>query len=128
MAYYEDLTPYQYSAVSPEATVLNVGWLDAIHCYTKGNVPEKALDSLFSRCRNPVNRMRGLHSCGFCQKRRHGCTVQWRGANLLLGSAEIRITSASGVSYASPDMIFHYVKDHNYAPPQEFLEALMQGG
>jgi len=25
-----------------------------------------------------------------------------------------------------PDMIYHYVKDHGYGPPQEFIDALME--
>jgi hypothetical protein len=41
-----------------------------------------------------------------------------------LGSAEIRVPGANGRIYAAPDLIYHYMKDCNYLPPREFLEAI----
>lgn len=39
-------------------------------------------------------------------------------------SAEIRVPGRNGKTYAAPNLIYHYMKDCGYLPPQEFLEAL----
>jgi hypothetical protein len=43
---------------------------------------------------------------------------------MVLGSAEIRVKGAGGKVYAAPNLIYHYMKDCGYLPPQEFLGAL----
>ena len=32
---------------------------------------------------------------------------------------------AVGAIYAAPNLIYHYVAEHHYAPPQEFVDALL---
>jgi len=44
---------------------------------------------------------------------------------LFLGMAEIRVFAKSGKIYAAPNLIYHYVKDHSYAPPDPFVEAVL---
>lgn len=43
-----------------------------------------------------------------------------------LGSAEIRVKAKDGRIYAAPNLIYHYVAEHDYDPPKEFIEALLQ--
>jgi len=43
---------------------------------------------------------------------------------MLLGSAEIRVPEKAGKTYAAPNLIYHYMKDRGYLPPQEFLRCL----
>ena len=31
------------------------------------------------------------------------------------------------ILYAAPNLIFHYVRDHAYKPPQEFIDAVLTG-
>jgi hypothetical protein len=45
-----------------------------------------------------------------------------------LGSGEFRITSSNGATFVAPDLIVHYIADHAYLPPQEFLEAVLEAG
>ena len=45
----------------------------------------------------------------------------------MLGSAEIRVVSDEGQLYAAPNLIYHYVASHNYAPPSEFVRAVLLG-
>ena len=45
---------------------------------------------------------------------------------MLLGTAEIRVVGAKGV-YASPTLISHYVAEHHYAPPADFLHGVLRG-
>jgi len=43
---------------------------------------------------------------------------------MLLGSAGIRVPGKAGKTYGAPNLIYHYMKDRGYLPPQEFLDAL----
>ncbi len=49
------------------------------------------------------------------------------GEQIELGYAEIRVFGKRGKSYAAPNMLYHYVTDHHYKPPDEFIEALKAG-
>jgi len=31
------------------------------------------------------------------------------------------------VVYAAPDLIYHYVVEHHYCPPDEFIQAVLEG-
>ncbi len=44
-----------------------------------------------------------------------------------LGSAEIWVIANDGKIFACPDLILHYIVDHNYLPPEEFIEAVENG-
>jgi hypothetical protein len=80
-------------------------------------------------CRAGVNRMRGFHYCPFCDWPPEPflpspTTARDEEGEFGVGSAEIRVPGPSGVTFAAPDMIIHYVTDHGYRPPDEFLDAL----
>lgn len=44
-----------------------------------------------------------------------------------VGNGEIRVGS-DGITYAAPVLIVHYIKDHGYLPPAQFLEAIDKAG
>jgi hypothetical protein len=124
--YYQDLMPYEYIKELAEPGLLNVGWLEAKYDYPTGNVTEEFLDQLFQLCLQPVNATRGFHECPFCERPSFGLKVSWGGKDLTLGSAEIRAQGRDGISYAAPDLIFHYVEAHGYQPPAEFINAVLR--
>ncbi|HZS09466.1 MAG TPA: hypothetical protein VFD58_31845 [Blastocatellia bacterium] len=123
--YYPDLTPYEYLKGCIDSDTLNVGWLDKAHDYVKGETPCELLNWLFTLCLSPVNKTRGFHKCTLCKASGFGLTVQADGKEILLGSAEIRIRANNVRVFASPDLIYHYVKDHHYKPPDEFIVAVL---
>lgn len=129
MAYFADLTPYTYIRRTARENELNVGWLGDQQDFPQGRVPEEVLEKIFALCRTPVNQTRGFYRCLLCPdkglNRNPGYTVVRDGITLLLGSAEIRVNSKSGKSYACPTMIYHYIKDHSYKPPEEFINAVL---
>ena len=43
---------------------------------------------------------------------------------IFLGSAEIRV-EIGGHWLAAPDLVYHYVTDHAYLPPIEFIDAVI---
>jgi hypothetical protein len=43
------------------------------------------------------------------------------------GSAELHVAAADGRVYAAPSLVLHYVRDHGYGPPAEFVAAVLCG-
>lgn len=124
--YFADLSPYTFLDHPPDENVVNVGWLDNQHSFPTGRLDSRLLDLLFSLCLKPVRQTRGFHQCLLCPTRELGYLVQYGGKQRRLGSAEIRLTGSDDVVFASPDMIFHYIRDHDYMPPGAFVKALEQ--
>lgn len=127
MTYYPDLSEYSY--LPDRLPAVNVGWLDGRHPF---DTCDLALD-IRNRIREivavePVNRTRGFHVCDLCPTagNRPPIIIEWQGQTRELGSAEIRVPSRSGRTYACPDLIIHYVDVHHYCPPDEFLRALRE--
>jgi hypothetical protein len=123
--YIQDLTPYIYLNREPDANVLAVGWLDAEHEFAKGALPKDVLERVLALCFKPVNQTRGFHQSPFLKSASPGYPIEHQGQKMLLGSAEIRVSGRGGKCYAAPNLIYHYIKDCGYLPPQEFLDALM---
>lgn len=71
-----------------------------------------------------MNKTRGFYGSPFVPGYEWGYEVVCNGQKHLLGSAEIRVTGASGRVYAAPDLIVHYIKDIGYLPPEEFIQAV----
>src|SRR5215831_8408668 len=124
MAYFADLTPYRYIERVAREDERNIGWLDTHHAFTRGPVEERVLGAIFALCKTPVNQTRGFPPCVFCSGGHMGVEAVRDGTPLRIGSAEIRVPGRSGLVYAAPNMIYHYIKDHDYQPPQEFIDAV----
>jgi hypothetical protein len=110
----------------PSATVLAVGWLDVEHPFPQTQPSDIFLDALFDACGMQVRRTRGFHVCTFCSRPAIGpIQVERKGKQIFLGTAEIRVVSDQQKTFAAPTLIFHYVDIHHYAPPQEFVDAIL---
>ncbi|MFB8242828.1 hypothetical protein ACFC58_40465 [Kitasatospora purpeofusca] len=124
MTYYPDGSPYVYRA--PTEGMVNIGWLDRAHEYQRGEVPEEVVDGLLRLITEPDNQTRGLHECHFCgviflmvdnPHAKNGAS--------LMGSAEIHVRGSSDDTvFAAPTLVIHYVLEHGYRPPDEFLDAV----
>ncbi len=126
MAYYPDLSPYTYSDFGKGDHTLNVGWLDIIQPYPEGSVSDAFLECLWGFCRWHVVTMRGFHLCQFCNVPTETVPTIQRGDEVFkAGYAEIRVFGKDDIEYASPDLIYHYINEHGYLPPQEFIDAVL---
>jgi hypothetical protein len=67
--------------------------------------------------------MRGYQNCELCNEA-YPIKVTVDGVTKPVGNAETRVRGTER-SYASPNMIPHYVVRHRYKPPQEFIDAVM---
>ena len=137
MTYYKDLTRYEYFAGDepPELKSLNVGWLSNGIPFPKGETSQEFKDRLFQFCLDEyvVHIARGFHVCELCasvsdeqwyedSQTRYGEKTHW----LNIGDGEIRVIGKS-VIYAAPALIYHYIVEHQYKPPGEFIEAVLLG-
>ena len=127
--YFDDLSQYQYMQKPLELSdhpILCVGWLDANKQFSKGNVSEEFLDRIWVFCCHPVLYTLGFHQCPFCKEPSFGIHVRRGDKETDLGSAEIWILGQNGIIYAAPDLIYHYIVGHDYQPPDEFIQAVIQ--
>jgi len=132
MAYFADMSAYQYMQTLHWPYFLrkaiNIGWLDARHEFVVGDVPQDFVDALFDHCcLQPVRKLMGNHECGICISK--GMSPQsifsHNGKQAILGDAEIEIPFGRSRLFVAPTLIFHYVRDHAYRPPDDFVKAVL---
>ncbi len=132
MTYFADLTPYTYSPFDQDFGVptLNVGWLDVSQPHVTGVTSAEFQKKLLDFCvyEHTVIHCFGFHTCEYCDDlASHFASVPHpSGKPVTLGNGEIRVIGKSAI-YAAPTLIFHYVTVHNYKPPDEFVEAVLNG-
>lgn len=126
MRYFNDLT--NYSCLHYENSK-NIGWLDGTEDYCRGKVSNEFLDKLWEYLLETVMQVRGYYRCNLCVAPKQEIFVATRnGKAIKLGFAEIRVLSEdSSTVYAAPDLIYHYIVDHGYRPPEEFIQAVLNG-
>lgn len=146
MTYYPDLATYDYlpDTVPEGVELLTVGWLEPGHEFpTVTEDPEGPQDAedaedaedlhpdfwpnLVTLAADHTTAVtRSVHACRF----RHlfEADFQYRavyGSRVLyLGSAEIRVVARDGRWLTAPTLVVHYIRDHGYRPPAEFVEAV----
>src|SRR5262245_17422220 len=110
--WYEDLSSYD-----PEGWARAVGWLERGHDFATGPVRSELLEKLELLFRNRYMWVAspGVHDCDFCAHRRDAPS----GAGMLW-------VPGNGVLYVCPDLIRHYIRVHQYLPPEEFCEAVLR--
>jgi hypothetical protein len=127
MAHYGDLSEYCYGqrAYHVPGTV-NIGWLGSSPRFDQMEPDEELFDVIWDYCKISVAQYRGIHECEYCYPHRSNIGER-QGEMLQLGSAEIRVFAESGAIYAAPDLIYHYMVEHRYKPPDQFVSALRSG-
>jgi hypothetical protein len=136
MTYYPDLARYDYlpETVPENVELRTVGWLEPGHGFpvaAEGPDPDsdfwRNLVTLAADHATAVTR--SVHGCRF----RHlfDGDFQYRAVYgtrvLYLGSAEIRVVANDGRWLTAPTLVLHYIRDHGYQPPEEFVEAVAAG-
>jgi hypothetical protein len=110
----EDLNTHAYFARGDN--VRAVGWLEAGHRFARGPVPAEFLAALkvhVAKAFQPVIFM-GSHRCSLCAE---GGRNRRGHHNLLVPTA--------GLLYVAPELVVHYIEDHGYQPPVEFIAAVL---
>ena len=128
MAYFPDLSPYAYGGIL-DPGVVHVGWLDGTHPFPKGSVESRLIEKMKLLAENPVELYRGKHTCELCKPPDlANITNAWEEkylewADQRSSNGEIRV-ACGGVTFAAPVLIVHYIEEHCYLPPAQFLKAI----
>ncbi|MFB7876018.1 hypothetical protein ACFC06_12250 [Nocardia sp. NPDC056064] len=135
--YFADLSPYTYIRVPADCgRVLNVGWLSVDEPFPTGETSRQFVARLQKVAKKRINMTRGYHGCEFCAsellaeagEEMAGLQIHDELVGLeALGNGEILVRGAAGECYIAPVMIVHYIELHNYLPPQEFIDAVLNG-
>lgn len=108
--------------------MLNIGWLGTDSEYTRGPVASELVEALISLAADQKNIMRGVHYCDFCGEE---SPLRLPAPNtrgfVSLGMGEIHVRGQSGVVFAAPSLVIHYITSHGYCPPQIFQQAVLAG-
>jgi hypothetical protein len=126
--YAEELQAYNYHLPYSLDNVRMVGWIDSAHPFPTGQTGTEVSSKLsriigmrFEEFDVHVNVVRGVHPCNFCG--RDIRIVDPKGNSTFLGMSELWLPFGS-YWIAAPSLIVHYMEEHGYQPPQEFLEAV----
>lgn len=113
--WYEDLTECDYFAEQFSVNRIAVGWLENGKPYEKGETSKKVVEKIheFIKTSGMYVYFLGYHKCDFCDF-----------INVELGAATILIAYKKKV-YICPALIVHYIENHQYLPPTEFIEAVL---
>lgn len=136
MAYFPDLAPYAYGH-KVHTGVVHVGWLDDKHPFRKGSVEQRLVEKMKLLAAKPVELYRGFHVCELCSEppdvvmtfvpnrwKVIDPNCSWmRWVESRQSNGEIRVSSG-GVVFAAPVLIVHYIEEHGYMPPAQFLKAV----
>ena len=121
MAWYADLEHLDYfdGSFDVDTTMLRaVGWLAHGHEFKQGGVDLAAVDKLRTLLVSPwqPDRFRGGHRCDICLA--SGQVRLPAGSNNLFVPAEESV-------YVAPELLLHYIEEHRYKPPDEFVRAML---
>jgi hypothetical protein len=130
MAFFRDLTPYEYARAEPQPNILNVGWLSDEHAFSQAVPDGRFVEILRRLVARPTNLFRGRHTCELCppppwKPTASGIPVPDPRPETT-GNGEIRVPGDNGMIFVAPVLILHYVTEHHYAPPREFVEAVLR--
>ena len=95
-----------------------VGWLSSTQPFNQGSVPAEfstRLDLICERWDDGVEALewpdaRDAHTCELC------------GDFHAAGSVAV---PGDGILFVAPEMVAHYVDEHGYLPPADFVEAVL---
>jgi len=115
MTYIPDLTPCTYHRKPTEN--IAIGWLDIQHLFPTGDTSQEFKDKLKVLVdTRSVNRYMGWYSCQWCPHIHP----------LAAGNGSIVVESPiTKIVYEAPVLIYHYVTEHSYFPPLDFITAVL---
>ncbi len=123
-------------ALAPGKTLMAVGWLGtSVPC--SGETDARCIEALW-KAYGPTNIFSdstlGWHDCEMCLAGgRHLPTdvvepvAHWRGRELRLYGHGHYLVEHHDTVYMAPALLLHYILEHGYQPPPEFVTATVDG-
>lgn len=125
--YFPDLGLLRYhegafQAESWSAPLLAVGWLEHPNAFPTGVIDDAViskLKALVEQARGRMDSFLGMMHCTFCR------AANLPGPGAIWSQENVFIPGTNAV-YVAPGGILHYIEQHSYCPPPEFLKAVLQ--
>lgn len=115
MRYYKDFT---YYSLDHFENARNIGWITPNEKLEKYENSTEFLEKLWEYINCPFNKQRNVVPTSFF----------YNGHEVKLGYSEIRVLNTNGrEKYAAPDIIFKYILEGKYMPPDCFKKAVLEG-
>lgn len=135
MAVYKDLSEYHVCKhigkdIKGKYLVKNIGWLGGEKTFLSGKVDDIFLQNLYLYYKIPffMYTKRILYCNSELDGKEKYFALIYKNVARWLGSSEIRVLDYERkIIYVAPDLIIHYIKNHHYLPPQEFINAVING-
>ncbi len=122
MTYYADLSDHTMIAAGPH--VRAIGWLDDKHAFPNGIASAEFVNKLYRITESETllglyenewdslaDEYFGFHTCELCHNYDHGDNI---------------VVPSDQVMYVAPKMIVHYIEEHGYLPPKQFIDAVLK--
>ena len=134
MAYFPDVSPCAYGHRTHPG-VVHVGWLDGPHPFARVSIDSRLVRKMKLLAAKPVEVYGGKHVCELCVPppglektiMPNGIAIDpncsWAKWDHGSSNGEIRVLH-KGVTFAAPVLIVHYIEEHGYLPPVQFLLAI----
>ena len=109
-----------------ELELLAVGWIEEAG-FTTGAVPEECIEALITAYPSKIipDGTRGLHTCTLCEVEM--LKVEWKGKKVDVKGYGHYLVRLENAVYMAPALLLHYILDHDYRPPQIFIDAVING-
>ena len=121
MAYFKDFTVCEYFQPCDEWLFrpIAIGWIERGKPYTRGENPPEIFTKLDNLRKESIASLhttfRGLHCCSICERAE---PLECSHVNLFIPH--------EGMVFLAPGRIDHFMEQHQYAPPESFVLAVMQ--
>jgi hypothetical protein len=132
--HYVDLSSYCHEISFNIDDVKNVGWIGRNQEFACGESEQKFIDKLKTIILKSgkgtydvlVDKIRGSYECPICGEQE--LEIRDENTYFILGSAEVWIPDSKvcGNYFSVPGLIVHYIEDHQYRPPEEFINAVLE--
>lgn len=127
---YTDLSSYSHNLKKSLPDVMNIGWLDKSSDYKTGSIGNEFIEKLIAIYLNDdefngrTKLARSTNAvCNIC-----GCVsplIKKNGISYSIDLEEIWIPSIGNGHFASPAIVIHYIIDHSYVPPDEYIQSVL---
>jgi hypothetical protein len=111
----------------PKAFALRaVGWLEQPG-FAMGNVPKACIGALVEALHGGIfsDGHRGYHTCTLCGNLLP--EIKWKRRRIALQGHGHYLVQLDHIVYMAPALLLHYILEHGYRPPDEFLDAVSKG-
>jgi len=127
MAFFNDLSVCDFLPSGDGLGFLAIGWLEPGHQYGRGEVRKDfflKLCALLQHPWQPPVPCGGIHRCGFCRFSGGG-ELAFGGYRYSGSSNRLLFVPDGSRVFVAPAGVPHYIDAHEYCPPAEFQQAVM---